>query len=235
MTNLATASADPNASGIKGGETIPCPVCREAIKLGAKKCINCDSMLDWRRWLGISETGLALMVALVSVVGATAPRIAEMFTSRSSDLRLSIRQVFQQNLELAAWNKGHMGSQLLSARISAKTRDGRQIEAIPLQIVGAPTVPAEQQMLFGLQIEPSVIPAFLEWPHPQIQSATLTVVVNEYKKLPETREMDVPVDYFRLFCRATEDSDRLARHPEQAADIKVEDFRLTSRCIAHPN
>jgi hypothetical protein len=179
----------------------------------------------------MSETALALLVALVSVIGATAPKIADIFTSKSSDLRLSIRQVFGQNLELAAANQGHMNSQLLSARISATTKDGKQIEAIPLQIVGAPTVLGEQASLFGLQIEPSMIPAFMGWPHPQIKSATLTVVVNEYKKKPETKTLDVPLDYFRLFCRATEDSDRLARHPEQAANIRAEDFRLTSLCV----
>ena len=72
---------------------VPCRVCREPIRQGAKKCIHCDSMLDWRGWLGISETALALLVALVSVVGATGPRIVELFTPKASKLEVNIRQV----------------------------------------------------------------------------------------------------------------------------------------------
>src|SRR5205814_10317427 len=73
--------------------TVPCRVCREPIKQGARKCVHCNSMLDWHGWLGISETALALLVALVSVIGATAPRLVEFLRPKSSDTRLTIRQV----------------------------------------------------------------------------------------------------------------------------------------------
>lgn len=206
----------------------PCSVCREPIKVGARKCVRCDSMLDWRRWLGISETTLALLVALVSVIGGTAPRIMELFTPKASALHLSIRQVYGQNLEVIAWNQGHMSSQFQSARISAKTLDGTQLGPVPLQILGGPTVLAEQQSLFGLQIAPALIPTFLGWAHPTIQSATLTIVVNEYNKQPEVRTLAVPIEYFHLFCRATEDSDRIARNGGQVVSV---DIRLTSHCV----
>jgi hypothetical protein len=206
--------------------TVPCRVCRESILQGAKKCIHCGSMLDWRRWLGLSETTLALLVALVTVVAATAPRIVELLTPRYSDLRLSVRQISYQNIELVAWNQGHKNSQLLSAKISAKAPDGNRIDAIPLQINGYPNVPAEQGTVFGLSIPLSLVPNFLSWPHPKIQSATLSVLVNEYHKQPETREIDVPIAYFRQFCRATEDADTLLRHAGQATDN-----RLTTRCM----
>jgi hypothetical protein len=205
----------------------------------------------------MSQTTLALLVALVSVVAGTAPQIREALTPKSSDLKLSFRQVQSQNLEMAAWNRGHMSAQVQSARIAATTADGKQLEAIPLQIIGIPNVVAEQQALFGLQIEPALIPAFLDWPHAQIKSATLAVIVNEYKKPPETRTIDVPLDYFRLFCRATEDSDRLTRYTMQnalagrqgagqvadqpsqpsaaAAAALAQDARLTSKCVSPSN
>ncbi len=83
-----TESAERNAE-----VTIPCPVCREPIYKGAKKCVRCSSMLGWRGWLGISETTLALLVALVSVLGATAPRIAGMFMRKYSDVHVDYPQV----------------------------------------------------------------------------------------------------------------------------------------------
>jgi hypothetical protein len=206
---------------------VPCRVCREPIRQGAKKCIHCTSMLDWHGWLGISETALALLVALVSVVGATAPRVVDLFTPQYSKLSLSIRQIYGQNLELIASNQGHQSSQLLSASISAKTGDGRQIGTIPLQIVGVPNIPGGQGTLFPMEIQPVAVPTFLNWPHAQIQSAALTVLINEYRKQPESRQIDIPIEDFRLLCRATEDSDAWSRHtPGQSSDS-----RGSTRCM----
>ena len=198
---------------------VPCPVCREPIKPGARKCIHCDSVLDWRGWLGVSQTTLALLVALISVVAGTAPQIKDLLTPKTSSLVVSFRQVLNQNLELIGWNQGHMSAQVQSARISAVTVDGKQIEALPLSIQGFPTVFSQQQALFGLLIPPADIPKFLDWPHLQIKSATLSVVVSEYKKPPDTRIIDLPLGYFRLFCRATEDADRFSRFAMESAAI----------------
>jgi hypothetical protein len=66
-----------------------CPVCGEEIKLAAKKCIHCDSQLDWRRYLGLSSTTLALVTALLAVAGSTAPTIKMLFTAKNSSLRVS--------------------------------------------------------------------------------------------------------------------------------------------------
>jgi hypothetical protein len=225
----ATRSAEPSVESSAPAMMVACRVCQEPIRKGARKCIHCNSMLDWHGWLGISETALALLVALVSVVGATAPRVVALLTPQSSNLRLSIRQVFSNNLEVLALNQGHQNSQLLSAKISAKTDDGRQLDAIPLQINGVPNVPGEQGTLFELAIPLSAIPTFLDWPHPKIQSATLSVLINEFRKQPETREIDVPVEYFRLLCRATEDADTLLRHPGQTVDN-----RASMRCMPAP-
>jgi hypothetical protein len=208
--------------------TVACRVCREPIKQGARKCVHCNSMLDWHGWLGISETALALLVALVSVIGATAPRLVEFLRPKSSDTRLTIRQVYGQYLELVAWNHGSRSSQVLSASISATTQNGTQLSTVPLQIISVPNVPPEQSALIQLQVHPAWIPTFLDWPHPAIQTGVLTVVVNEYRKGPDTRKIDIPLDEFRLFCRATEDIDAISRHLPGVVDL-----RSTTRCIAH--
>jgi hypothetical protein len=209
---------------------VPCAVCRESIKQGAKKCIRCGSALDWRRWLGVSETTLALLVALISVIGSTGPRIIELFTYKHSDLRLVLRPTDYQHLQLDAWNQGNTTSHVISASVSAKTKDGTQIKASQLNTLGSPAVQAGQEILLGFGFTPSEVSTFLSWPHTQIQSATLSVIVEEYKQKPETRTFDVPLDQFVLFCRATEDADTQWRHPGQGIDN-----RLTSRCVPHPD
>jgi hypothetical protein len=54
--------------------TKQCPVCGEDIKVSARKCVRCQSWLNWRRvfdWVG--GTNLALVTALVAVVTTAAP------------------------------------------------------------------------------------------------------------------------------------------------------------------
>jgi hypothetical protein len=206
---------------------VPCRVCREPVRQGARKCIHCNSVLDWRGWLGISETALALLVALLSVIGATAPRVIELLKPKFSNLKVSVRQVYGQNLELLATNQGNQNSVLLSAEISARTYDDQQIEPVQLQIGALPTVPGGQSAVFQLAIHPVLVPAFLNWPYPKIKSAKLKLLVDEYQKDPQTREIDVPVEKLRQLCRATEDNDNLSRHAQgQATEV-----RTASRCI----
>jgi hypothetical protein len=181
----------------------PCPVCREPIRKGAKKCIHCTSTIDWHRWLGISQTTLALLVALVSVVGATAPRLSELLTRDYSDLSLNYRQVYRNGLEVEAWNQGNKSAQLMAAKLLARTRDKKQLE-LDLEVNGAPPVAAGQQILFGLTVPPARIPDFLGWPHKDIEAAQVVAQVQEFKKVPESRTIDVPRMQFQLFCRGTE-------------------------------
>jgi hypothetical protein len=133
----------------------PCPVCREPIRKGARKCIHCTSMLDWRGWLGISETALALLVALVSVLGASAPRVAELFTRDYSDVRLNYRQVNSQYLELTAWNQGNKNGLLSSAKMIARSKDGKELGLIKLEVSSPPLILAGQQAVSGFRIPPA--------------------------------------------------------------------------------
>ena len=206
---------------------VPCRVCQEPIRKGAKKCIHCSSMLDWHGWLGVSETTLALLVALVSVIGASAPRIAEVFTRHHSELSLNIRQVLQRYLELAGSNQGDKNSLFLSARITAKTSEGKSLGPLELELNGMPQVFAGQQAVFGLSIPPTRIPEFLDWPHKDVRSAAVAVTVREFGKGTEERTIEVPAGYFHLFCRATEDFDAVGRPQVNQGG----DHRLTSRCM----
>ncbi|HEY1412172.1 MAG TPA: hypothetical protein VGF36_08525, partial [Rhodopila sp.] len=64
------------AVGSAASGTKACPVCGEEIKVSAKKCVRCQSWLNWRRafdWVG--GTNLALVTALVAVMTSAAPVI----------------------------------------------------------------------------------------------------------------------------------------------------------------
>lgn len=71
-----------NTYGSKG--TKACTVCGEDIKVNARKCIKCGCWLTTRRFLDFSSTSLALLTALVSVIGTTAPTIFGLLQIRDS-------------------------------------------------------------------------------------------------------------------------------------------------------
>jgi hypothetical protein len=68
------------------GDSWPCPICREQIPKGAKKCIKCQSELRWRRYLIFGSSTLALITALVSVIAVSAPAIKRIFETEDSDV-----------------------------------------------------------------------------------------------------------------------------------------------------
>jgi len=175
----------------------------------------------------MSQTTLALLVALVSVVAGSAPRIAQLLTRDVSELRLNIRQVFGQRLELAGSNHGNKAAQFLSGHLIATTRDQRQLGPIQLEIAGAHLIGPGQDALFGLSVPPALIPTFLGWSHGDIKSARMVLKVSEFRKDAEDRIIEVPLDQFQLLCRATEDLDTVSRRVPGATS---EDRRLTSRC-----
>lgn len=63
-----------------------CKVCQEPINAKAEKCIHCSSDQTWRLRLGFSATILALLVALVTVLGAAAPVIKDLLLPTNSNL-----------------------------------------------------------------------------------------------------------------------------------------------------
>ena len=68
---------------------MPCPLCREPIRIGARKCVQCKSDLGWRRFFTVSTPTLAILTALVSVLGSTVPVIKTALEPNNSDLHAS--------------------------------------------------------------------------------------------------------------------------------------------------
>lgn len=222
------SEAGTNATASNPSDTLTaCPVCREPIQKGARKCIHCSSMIDWRGWLGISETALALLVALVTVLGATTPRIVELFTHKYADVRLNYYQVSGGLLELTAWNQGNRNGLLLSAKIIAKGHDGKELAEINLDnTTPSPIVAGQTVSSSAFRVPPAQVIEFLEWPHKDIQSVSLIANVAEFGKAPGTRPVDIPLVEFRRFCRATEEWDTQARHPYQP-----QEQRKLTKCL----
>lgn len=89
------------------GESVTeCRTCREPLRPGARKCTKCDSFQDWRRFLSLSTSTLALIIALISVTSAVGPGIVRMFKGERSALAISYIAPVDEGILLLASNEG---------------------------------------------------------------------------------------------------------------------------------
>ena len=97
----------------QSGDEIPkppsntCCVCHESIEIGAKKCVHCNSYQDWRRYLNLSSTMLALIVALVSVLSISIPMLKDNFKPNNSKINILFQSDSFKNLTFIASNSGN--------------------------------------------------------------------------------------------------------------------------------
>jgi hypothetical protein len=95
-----------------------CKVCREDIRVGARKCTHCDSYQDWRRLMGFSQSVLSLLVALVSVSVVAVPVFYKLFATETDDLRISILELGGPHLTLIVSNVGSRAGAVRSVRLN---------------------------------------------------------------------------------------------------------------------
>jgi hypothetical protein len=84
---------------------------------GAKKCTECDEWRSWRRYVPASQTGLALMLALISIVSIVGPPFIRWMWP-DSDTHVYIVSSEFKNLQAAISNTGRRPSVLRSYWVS---------------------------------------------------------------------------------------------------------------------
>lgn len=116
-----------------------CPICGENIAATARKCIHCASELSWRRYMSLSSNTLALLTALIAVLGAVGPSIKSLFEHQDAFIDASFvganaqRRVRSDGREatgvalLLASNEGHRSGALVGAELRIVWKvNGRQ-------------------------------------------------------------------------------------------------------------
>lgn len=105
------------------GDLLPealCKQCHNPIPVGAKLCSHCGSYQDWRSWFSISTTVLALLTALVSVLGIAIPAIKTVVHTPKSLATLESPSFEGVTLRVLALNKGDAPASLIRARIGGE-------------------------------------------------------------------------------------------------------------------
>jgi hypothetical protein len=86
-------------------DNIKCVVCKNPIAQEALKCIHCNSYQDWKRYIFFSNSVLALLIALVSVLTVAIPVLSNSFKSEEELISISVVDV-KSDLILLAINSG---------------------------------------------------------------------------------------------------------------------------------
>jgi len=87
-------------------QKILCNQCKKEIPSGALICSTCNSYQDWRRFISFSNTALALITALVSVLGIAAPVLYKVVHQPRSEAMITMPSVDGTTLRVIATNRG---------------------------------------------------------------------------------------------------------------------------------
>lgn len=85
-----------------------------------RKCTECDSYQDWRRFFGIATPSLSLMVALVAVLSATIPVIKTALTPLDSKLSYHFSSFSYGHVYAFVSNSGARPAQLTALHVGSQ-------------------------------------------------------------------------------------------------------------------
>lgn len=96
-----------------------CKQCRNSIPESANICSKCNSYQDWRSFIPFSNTALALLTALISVIGIAAPAVYKLVHTPTSEATLAMPSVDGTTLRIVALNKGDAPASLINAWVDS--------------------------------------------------------------------------------------------------------------------
>jgi hypothetical protein len=115
---VLSATSDEN-------KLVPCPLCRELIDAKARLCKHCKSDLSWRRYFSFSQTTLALVTALIAVIGTVGPQIKVLFQPDSLEISAVLASTTASTATFQISNYGAKNVFFEGADISVKGDNAR--------------------------------------------------------------------------------------------------------------
>jgi len=217
LMNMNTSQNNNLPDREKDVDKTLCTTCRELIKPNAKKCNHCGSYQDWRRFLGISSSVLALLVALVSTTSILLPILSDTLQEKDSRIELYFVGIYQRFFSLVATNHGIRAGFVPHAKlILYKNSDEKPVvwdlepRAEMLIVEGNATKP----VMFRLQRHEANI-FLLKMAqqgdinkHPLFEKHELLVTVREFSKKEKKRTFLITPEDFKKFVLYVQNMDR---------------------------
>lgn len=113
--------------------TKPCQMCAEPIQLDAKICKHCDAFQDWRAWISTSQATLALIIALISVIGSAGPGLFKAIRGENSQLTGVFQSFVNRKAIFIVTNTGTRPGSVADAHVFI-TSDNETVGGASLEI-----------------------------------------------------------------------------------------------------
>jgi RNA polymerase subunit RPABC4/transcription elongation factor Spt4 len=89
-----------------------CPDCKHIVPRGVRICPNCKSFQDWRRYVTLGHTNLALIVALISVATTLVTVVVPLIRQKDAEIKVIFVKSTGNSLTFLARNEGQTGGVL---------------------------------------------------------------------------------------------------------------------------
>lgn len=101
-----------------------CKQCKHRIPTGAMLCSTCNSYQDWRGFLTISGSALAVITSLVAIIGVAIPPLYKIFHTPRSEAAITMPSFDGTTFRVIALNKGDAAASLGRAWIESELLAG---------------------------------------------------------------------------------------------------------------
>lgn len=133
--------------------TVPCPMCREPVDPKARLCRHCKSDLTWRRHISISSTTIAMITALIAVLGTVGPAAKRMFMPSDASISATLVGSDRNGVTMLLQNAGGKAGTVSRAHVRLPTNAGKIFSADFVAVPTAAFVDSEKNMLQYFQLE----------------------------------------------------------------------------------
>ena len=112
-----------------------CRDCQQVVPNGAKVCLSCKAYQDWRRYLPIGQTNLALIVAALSILTTLLSVVLPLMHPSDADLKIMFVSEYASNASFFVRNNGRSGGSIAVTHFVFifEIPNGRQGTQLPLR------------------------------------------------------------------------------------------------------
>ena len=121
-----------------------CPDCLEPVPFKVRICPNCKAYQDWRRYVGMGQTELALLVALASVSTTLLNITLPLLKPASSNIQVVFESMSGNTANFIARNEGRSGGVL-------------QIDQLAVAVVAGEMIDAEQPIVLNMATNTNIV------------------------------------------------------------------------------
>ncbi|MBV1959276.1 MAG: hypothetical protein KUG53_00955 [Pseudomonadales bacterium] len=199
-------------------ERVRCRICMSEIEDGALKCIHCGGFQDWRGGINLSQSVLALIIALVSILSVTAPPVLAWYKGTSSNIDVKWVNVQDTYFGFVAVNSGNAPGILPRGTLFLTDKEGVTTEYNLEPSLQSVVIPKEEAISTTLRIRVSDFHRFIQWTSSrEFEGAKMVLYVIEHNGDQIAHKFELEADDLSMFISEL----RTAANPSTRNTISV--------------